>query len=42
MPPLASDQQAGNGGPEVNLSDGEIRRRKRLGGLLSYYYREAA
>jgi transposase InsO family protein len=29
-------------GPEVKISDGGIRRRKRLGGLLSYYYREAA
>lgn len=29
-------------GPEVKLFDGGIRRRKRLGGLLSYYYREAA
>ncbi len=29
-------------GPEVKISDGGIRRRKRLGGLLNYYYREAA
>jgi len=29
-------------GPEVKILEGGIRRRKRLGGLLSYYYREAA
>jgi len=29
-------------GPEVKISEGGIRRRKRLGGLLNYYYREAA
>ena len=28
--------------PEVNLSEGRLVRRKRLGGLLSYYYRESA
>mgnify|MGYP000051507018 CR=1 FL=1 len=28
--------------PEVKISEGGIRRRKRLGGLLSYYYRKAA
>ena len=29
-------------GPEVKILEGGIRRRKRLGGLLNYYYREAA
>ena len=29
-------------GPEVNLSEGRLVCRKRLGGLLNYYYREAA
>jgi putative transposase len=28
--------------PEVGTSTGKVRRRERLGGLLSYYYREAA
>jgi len=28
--------------PEVGGQIGEVRRRERLGGLLSYYYREAA
>ena len=28
--------------PEVGASTGKVRRRERLGGLLSYYYREAA
>jgi len=26
----------------VNLVNGEIKKKERLGGLLSYYYREAA
>jgi len=29
-------------GPEVKISEGGIHRRKRLGGLLNYYHREAA
>lgn len=29
-------------GPEVNLSEGRLVHRKRIGGLLNYYYREAA
>ena len=29
-------------GPEVKLSEGQLVCRKRLGGLLNYYYREAA
>jgi putative transposase len=28
--------------PEVDVPTGEVKRRERLGGLLSYYYREAA
>ena len=29
-------------GKEVGRADGKIRRRKRLGGMLNYYYRDAA
>lgn len=29
-------------GPEVNLSEGRLVCRKRIGGLLNYYYREVA
>jgi len=29
-------------GEEVGQSEGNVRRRKRLGGMLSYYHREAA
>jgi putative transposase len=29
-------------GPEVDRTTGPVKRRDRLGGLLSYYYREAA
>ena len=29
-------------GPEIGSSEGKIRRRERLGGMLNYYYREAA
>jgi putative transposase len=28
--------------PEVGKANGQVKRRERLGGLLSYYYREAA
>ena len=28
--------------PDIGSRSGQVRRRKRLGGLLSYYYREAA
>jgi len=28
--------------PTANMPEGEIHRRERLGGLLKYYYREAA
>ena len=29
-------------GPEVGSQTGQLRRRERLGGLLRYYYRDAA
>ena len=29
-------------GAEIGLSEGKVRRRERLGGMLNYYYREAA
>jgi hypothetical protein len=28
--------------PDIGSQSGQVRRRKRLGGLLSYYYRDAA
>ena len=28
--------------PKIGSSEGKVRRRERLGGMLNYYYREAA